>query len=94
MRKRHSGVDGWYQLVDFCAVRLGGSAELKFSPAVINEVTLSACLTTALIAHREASRKSHSMFHATKINKQLIEFTTLASGAAARTARLFEVLAE
>lgn len=34
------------------------------------------------------------MFGATTINMQLIEFTTLASGAAARAARLFEVLAE
>lgn len=34
------------------------------------------------------------MFGATPINMQLIEFTTLASGAAARAARLSEVLAE
>lgn len=34
------------------------------------------------------------MFGATTINMQLIEFTTLASGAAAQAARLFEVLAE
>lgn len=42
----------------------------------------------------EAGKKSHSKFGATVINMQLIEFTTLASGAAAWAARLFEVLAE
>lgn len=46
------------------------------------------------LQHIVAGRESHSMFGATTINMQLIEFTTLASGAAGRSARMFEELAE
>lgn len=40
--------------------------------------------------HTAAGRESHSMFGATTINMQLIEFTTLVWGAAARAATAFE----
>lgn len=84
-------------IVSPISVRWGwvGSAYLKFSPAVITAVTLSACLTSHLAAPTAhgGSEKSHSMFGATTINMRLIEFTTLASGAAALAARPCEALA-
>lgn len=64
------------------------TADGKFPPAIITAVTPLACLTSHGTAP-PAGRKSHSASGTATINMRLIEFTTLASGAAAWAAGLF-----